>query len=560
MGLCLSKQRRQLGGRTVEDGDRRKNKQDRDVRQCSSLLERELSAEECVWFLSRHHKKGLFDLPYHLRGKVALPRLTQAAKEIIDSSKGDDGKPRVSIVNKKEKREDWMIDVSQRYELFSTIGMGGTSTVWLGKDITTEKEVAVKVLKRPISDDDLPMLFNELLVGSQSWFEDTVMDSQVPRDSIFLCHTKSIFLTRHCYGVVMELARGGNLAEYVSATCGKHVTSTGERVPLAVDEEQARFIFKQLLCGIRHMHENMHTAHRDIKLDNTVIMDSWMKNNSIGTAEHCVGRISFVDFQFAYHYNQNSPIIRYKGLLGTPVYMSPELLALRFDRQQSTHQYDPISSDIWACGILLVALLFGSFPFDDKSPRTMEDLERSIYDKQKRQSWKDAEGIAPYVQYATSECIDLLDGILELDPSKRSSITKIEMHPWMKKPFESKFLETEWKNIQKQIQAHREDMCSSFSFDKDTKDQVSSILKARNKAVKKLIEIASKPYDKKTAVLDQDHEPENVESKVHDDWSVFHAPEIVGLVDHRSFTDDHSLEISLDMHDIYSIVEQGQTT
>lgn len=551
MGLCFSRSRdtnRQLGG--VQNGRG-------ELRHCSSLLEKDLGAEEKVLFMTRHHKKGLFDIPYRLRAGGDLPNMSQTTKDIIDASVEDTG-----MVKEKKKvqkpvlDEAWVKDVSQRYELISTLGMGGTSTVWLGKDCTSGDTVAIKVFKRPIERDAVPMLFNELLVGSQSWFDDTVWTDQVVRDSVFLCHTRSAFLTKHCYGVVMDVAKGGNLAEYVSATCGKHVTPLGEPSYLAVDEEQARFIYRQMLQGIRHMHKDMHAAHRDIKLDNTVIVEPWTEAKTVGTAEHCVGRVEFVDFQFAYHYEQNSPMFRCKDLLGTPVYMSPELLALRFD--SSHHQYDPITSDIWASGILLVAMLFGTFPFDDRDPKTMDDLEKSIYEMQQKQSWKQAKGIAPYLKYVSQECIDLLDSVLQVDPSKRSSLSQIEMNPWIRKQFESKSLEDGWKAIQKDIQEHREKMMSlSLSMEKSTRENVAAVVRARNKAVKRMIEIATQPYDEEKSVLNEDVDSLQ-DSSSQEEWHLFCAPEIAGLVDHHSFSDDLSLEISMNMCDVYTAVNRAQ--
>ena len=44
----------------------------------------------------------------------------------------------------------------------------------------------------------------------------------------------------------------------------------------------------------------------------------------------------------------------------TPVYMSPELI----DSRHGLRGYDGMKVDVWACGVLLIAMLLGTFPFD----------------------------------------------------------------------------------------------------------------------------------------------------------------------------------------------------
>jgi len=40
---------------------------------------------------------------------------------------------------------------------------------------------------------------------------------------------------------------------------------------------------------------------------------------------------------------------------GTPTYMAPELI--------NKDEYDGFKSDVWACGVVLYAMLNGYFPF-----------------------------------------------------------------------------------------------------------------------------------------------------------------------------------------------------
>ena len=42
------------------------------------------------------------------------------------------------------------------------------------------------------------------------------------------------------------------------------------------------------------------------------------------------------------------------------MYMSPELI----DSRHGLRGYDGMKVDVWACGVLLIAMLLGTFPFD----------------------------------------------------------------------------------------------------------------------------------------------------------------------------------------------------
>lgn len=315
------------------------------------------------------------------------------------------------------------------------------------------------------------------------------------------------------------------------------------------------------------MHSNMRTAHRDIKLDNTVIMDdAWMshvpgKGPGKSKTRHCpVGRIALIDFQFAYHWSEGSQLSKYKGLMGTPVYMSPELLALRFDTHSPhitgvKHAYDPVSSDIWACGIMLVAMLIGAFPFDDYSgeKKTMTDLEESIYGLQKHYTWKQSPTVKPYLKYISASCIDMIDGMLSFDPSKRSSMSRIQMHPWMK-DFESKTFQDAWNRLQEQDRRIQNSV--ENKLDDESRTRIGQKLASRNKAVMEMMKIACRPYQEHASILNPDDCPDDQHKKeLKHSLALFESPDIAGLVDHHSFCDEQSLEISMGMTDLIAIPE-----
>lgn len=81
---------------------------------------------------------------------------------------------------------------------------------------------------------------------------------------------------------------------------------------LAVGEDLGSYLFRQLVAGVLFLHRDHHVVHRDIKLDNTLLDGN-------------PPRVVLCDFQFASRHFVSSTH------LGTPVYMSPQLISNRQD-------------------------------------------------------------------------------------------------------------------------------------------------------------------------------------------------------------------------------------
>ena len=96
--------------------------------------------------------------------------------------------------------------------------------------------------------------------------------------------------------IAMEYINGGNLFSFVK-----------KRRKLS--EKTAKFLFKQIILGIKHIHSKK-IVHRDIKLENNLID----LNNNIKICDFGIGRILKSEKQLLY------------DKCGTPMYMAPEIL------------------------------------------------------------------------------------------------------------------------------------------------------------------------------------------------------------------------------------------
>lgn len=95
---------------------------------------------------------------------------------------------------------------------------------------------------------------------------------------------------------------------------------------------------------------------------------------------------------------------------GAPAFLAPELVS------NKGHPHGK-ATDVWALGVTLYYLIFGMCPFLGKSVP-------QIYERIQRQSLK-------FPKEISSELQDLLERLLEKDPSSRITIHEIKKHPWL---------------------------------------------------------------------------------------------------------------------------------
>ena len=179
--------------------------------------------------------------------------------------------------------------------------------------------------------------------------------------------------------LITEYIKGIELFQYISLK---------KKIP----EGEACIYFQQIISGLEYLHK-MGIVHRDIKPENILV-------------DHHLKEIKIIDFGLSNKYTKNSNIL--STLCGSPLYAAPEVLQGR--------GYKPGPVDIWSCGVVLYFMLCGKLPFQGDSD---EDLYKKIIDAK----IKNIEGVSKEVN-------DLLRNILNPNPRKRITISKIKIHPW----------------------------------------------------------------------------------------------------------------------------------
>ncbi len=209
--------------------------------------------------------------------------------------------------------------LSGRYELEEIIGTGGMSVVYRAWDLKYDREVAVKVLRTELNEDeDFIRRFNgEAQAASKMSHPNIVAMYDVGQDEG----------TRY---IVMEYVRGYTLKDLIRQQ-GKIKPAKAVQIAL------------KILAAIEHAHKN-EIVHRDIKPQN-ILMDR-------------EGNVKVTDFGIARAVNQASGTKTGGNVMGSVHYFSPE---------QANGKVVDEKSDLYSVGVVVYEMLTGQVPFDGET-------------------------------------------------------------------------------------------------------------------------------------------------------------------------------------------------
>lgn len=111
---------------------------------------------------------------------------------------------------------------------------------------------------------------------------------------------------------------------------------------------------------------------------------------------------------------------------GTTEYLAPEVLELAFHHPQddAARGYKGATADIFSAGVLLYAMLVGQYPYGNSHTLAarLRTMQAHTLPQQLRQRGR-----------LSAEACDLLDQLLQPDPSQRITIEELKQHPWVTK-------------------------------------------------------------------------------------------------------------------------------
>ncbi|MBE7180781.1 MAG: protein kinase, partial [Terriglobus roseus] len=213
------------------------------------------------------------------------------------------------------------------------------------------------------------------------------------------------------YCEVMEYCAGGDLYTLILSA-------------VTLEVLEADCYFKQLMRGVEYMHE-MGVAHRDLKPENLLLTQHGaLKITDFGNGE-C--------FRMAWEKEAHMTA----GLCGSAPYIAPE--------EYVDNEFDPRAVDVWACGIIYMAMRTGRHLWRTARKGEDEFYTRYLEDRKEESGFRPIEILRrvspalsamcfPQTHFTDSfqrPCRNVIYSILDPNPNRRLNAHQVLSSEWV---------------------------------------------------------------------------------------------------------------------------------
>jgi protein-serine/threonine kinase len=211
------------------------------------------------------------------------------------------------------------------------------------------------------------------------------------------------------YCEVMEFCSGGDLYTLILAAG-------------TLETLEADCYMKQLMRGVEYMHE-MGVAHRDLKPENLLLTTHGaLKITDFGNGE-C--------FRMAWEKEAHMTA----GLCGSAPYIAPE--------EYVDKEFDPRAVDVWACGVIYMAMRTGRHLWRLAQKSEDEFFARYLEDRREESGFRPIEVLRRVRQsksilassetdYLQRQCRNVIYSVLDPNPVRRLTAHQVLQSEWVK--------------------------------------------------------------------------------------------------------------------------------
>ena len=267
------------------------------------------------------------------------------------------------------------------YRIIDKIGEGGMATVWRAVQLSTQREIALKVLSTGMFGSEKARIRFE---------REVELTARLEHPNIARVYESGLHKGRYYYA--MELFEGQHLDKYI---LGRQLK-----------QREVLELFHMVCQAVQYAHQQG-VIHRDLKPSNIVMTDD--------------GQPHILDFGLAKAFleSDNSLTVSVDGdLAGTPAYMSPEQAAGRFDSIDTR-------TDVYSVGVIIFNVLTKEWPYD---------ISGSQYEALKNIQEQEPVRPSKLIPHFDSDIEAILLKTLAKEPSERyQSITELanDIHSWL---------------------------------------------------------------------------------------------------------------------------------
>ena len=276
------------------------------------------------------------------------------------------------------------------------IGEGASSEVLIGKEISTGELVAIKkinILEQVNSKKNKS--YEKIIKNIEN--EISIM-KQLDHPNILKYYDSEII--NDIYYIVIEYCNLGTLKNVIEYN-KKNLNSSKNELRR---EQNTRYLLNQLKDAICYLADK-NFIHRDIKPMNILLKNNMKNGNDFYDVANI--EVKLGDFGLARYYENNVDNLL-DTICGSPLYMSPELI--------NGKKYN-FTTELWSFGIIMYELLHGFHPFNSN---TLMELKSNLYNNINSRLDKSY----------TSQCIDLLEKLLNQNPNNRIVNNELLFHDW----------------------------------------------------------------------------------------------------------------------------------
>lgn len=310
--------------------------------------------------------------------------------------------------------EGQAIGVQKDFVIGRQIGYGGFSVVKELHSLTEEGQKITKTVK--IVRKNIPSVSEAENDKLQLSIEHEIdIWRTLKHENVLSLH--SVYHTDFATFCVMDLIEGGTLFDLVRKT--RTLATKGLTINLV------KHYAYQLASALRYLHEDAQVVHRDVKLENCLLVlteqdaeknGGKLKLCDFGLADYAKGEMfdSVESLDLADEPNKNGTT----EVIGTLQYAAPESFT-------SSSQTLRSSLDMWAFGCCLYTMITGDMPFSHAlQSRVIENISNGLWDREAVRS-----------SLATHEDADhimrVLDGCLEVDAAARWTVSDVLTSSWL---------------------------------------------------------------------------------------------------------------------------------